>query len=142
MQLKNNRKGSVQLMYPITKNGKADVDFVHIPAGATVELDDKIFEALCKPLTTINEMEMREEEIESEVPVQMDKKNVRIKEFYETGKTKVVNLFKEQIKAGDFTVVSRAAVTKEAMLKVISQAGIDASKMTDEQVVALYDKLA
>ncbi|AEJ81445.1 gp69 [Erwinia phage vB_EamM-Y2] len=142
MQLKNNRKGSVQLMYPVTKNGKPDVDFVHIPAGATVELDDAIFEALCKPLTTVSVMEMKEVEIEGEVPVQMDKKNVLIKEFYETGKTKVVNLFKEQIKAGDFTIVSRAAVTKEAMLKVISQAGVDTSKMTDEQIVTLYDKLA
>lgn len=142
MQLKNNRLGNVQLMYPVKKNGKDDVDFVHIPAGATVELDDKIFALLCKPLTTISVQRKSVEEIQSEAPVTMDKKPLSITEFYDTGETKVVNLFKEQIKAGDFTVVERAGVSKEDMVKVLTQNGVDVAKLSDEQIVALYDKLA
>lgn len=141
MLLKNNRAGNVQLMYAVEKNGKDDVDFVHIPAGATVELDDKIFELLCKPLTTVDVQKRVIEEIQSEAPVTMDKKPLKVTEFYETGKTKVVNLFREQIKTGDFIVVERAAVTKESMLKVLAQSGVDAAKLSDEQIVALYDKL-
>ncbi|WJN63691.1 hypothetical protein Erwinia_phage_Aioli_00043 [Erwinia phage Aioli] len=142
MQLKNNLSGNVQLYYPVKKNGQPDVDFIHIPGGATVELDDKVFEALCKPLTTIKLQRMVETEIEGEAEVKMDKKNVLIKEFYETGEVKIVNLFKEQIKKGDFTVVERPSIAKDAKLAVLNQNGISVKDLSDEQIDALYDKLA
>ncbi|QQV88360.1 hypothetical protein Fifi44_00057 [Erwinia phage Fifi44] len=142
MQLKNNLSGNVQLFYPVKKNGQPDVDFIHIPGGATVELDDKVFEALCKPLTTIKEQRMVEVEIEGEAEVKMDKKNVLIKEFYETGEVKIVNLFKEQIKKGDFTVVERPSISKEQKLAVLNQNGVSVKDLSDEQIDALYDKLA
>lgn len=141
MILKNNRSGNAQLFYTTKDQNGPKVDYVHIPGGATVELEDEIFELLCAPTTLIREQTVEEVEIEGEAEIKMDKKNVSIKEFYETGKTHVVNLFREQIKAGDFTVIERPKTSKEIMLKVLAQNGVSSDKLSDEQIVALYDKL-
>lgn len=142
MLLKNNLDGNVQLYYATTVNGRPDVKYVHIPGKATVELDDKIYQALLKPKTEVRLKRMVETTVEGESEVKMDKKNVIIKDFEDTGETKMVNLFEEQIKAGDFSIVERVKVTKEQMLKVLAEHSIVADKMSDEQISALYNKLA
>lgn len=142
MLLKNNLDGNVQLYYATTVNDRPDVKYVHIPGKATVELDDKIYQALLKPKTEVRLKRMVETTVEGESEVKMDKKNVIIKDFEDTGETKMVNLFEEQIKAGDFSIVERVKVTKEQMLKVLAEHSIVADKMSDEQISALYNKLA
>lgn len=139
MQLKNNKTGNVQFHYT---TDKGEVEYIHIPAGATVEIDDKVFAQLCKPLSPATEMELVVTGIEGDVPVQMDKKDVAIKEYFPTGKIKQVNLIKLQIEAGDLVVVERPAVSKEEVAKVLTANGIDFSKMDADQIMALYDKLA
>lgn len=141
MLLKNNRSGNAQLFYSTKDQNGPKVDYVHIPGGATVDLKDEIFELLCKPTTLIREQRVEELEIEGDAEIKMDKKNVVIKEFYETGETRVVNLFREQIKAGDFIVVEAPAVAKERMLQVLAQNGVNAEKLSEEQITSLYLKL-
>lgn len=139
MQLKNNTPGNVQFHYVNSKN---DVDYIHIPAGATVELDDKVFADLCKPLSPVRTHELVVAPIDGDVPVLMDKKDVLIKEFYPTGDVKYVNLLKQRIAKGDFTVVVRPEVSKEQIAETLKKHGIDFSKMDEPQIMALYDKLA
>lgn len=141
MQLKNNGTCNVQLHYSVEKNGKLEVEYVHIPGGATVELDDKLFAKLCASKTTIEEMELVEGPIEGDVPVKMGKEDVIIKEFYSTGKTREVNLLQERIKRGEMTVVSRPAVSMETINKTLAANHIDPSKLDEEAKLALYEKL-
>jgi len=142
MQLKNNLPANVQLHYPVTKNGVPDVEYIHIPGGATVEIDDEIFKLLCKPLTRVAEQEKVVEVLETEVPVTMDKKQVAITQFVPTGKTREINLMRQRIKDGDFTIVERPAVSQEAIDKLLTSKKIDISKMSTEDKQALYDQLA
>lgn len=141
MLLKNNTRGHVQLMYPTVVNKQPDVNYVHIPAGATVEIKDEIFAALCKPLTTIRIQREVQSVVEGEAEVKMDKKDLLIKDYFDTGETKVVNLFKEQIKNGDFTVVEHPSVAKEVKIAVLNQNHIAAKDLSDEQIDELYNKL-
>jgi len=142
MQLKNNLDANVQLHYPVKKNGVADVEYIHIPGGATVEIDDDIFALLCKPLTRVELHEEVSEVLESEVPVKLDKNQVKIKQFIPTGKFREVNLLKQRIKDGEFTVVERPAVSEEAIDKFLTAQKIDISKMSVEDKQSLFNKLA
>lgn len=141
MQLKNNGTSNAQLHYSVKVNNLPDVEYIHIPGGATVEIDDKIFEQLTSTKTLTNESKLVEFHFE-ESEVLMDRKPVTMKEYEPTGKTKRVNLLKERIKNGEFTVVVRPAVSKEEVAKVLTANGIDFSKMEPEAIMALYDKLA
>lgn len=142
MQLKNNREGNAQLHYSVVEGKKSSVDYIHIPGGATVEIEDAVFEQLCKPLTTVSVMERVVSPIESEVPVEMDKKPVMLTEFYETGETKRVNLLCAAIKRGDFTVVERVAVSPKVITQFLNSKGIAVADMAPEQQEELYNKLA
>lgn len=141
MQLKNNTAGNVQLFYPVVKNKIPDVDYIHIPARATVELADEIFAKLLKPLTTIRVQRESVSEIEGEAEVKMDKRALKIKDYFETGETRVVNLFKEQINSGDFTIVEHPVISTEAMIAVLNQNGVAAKDMGEDAIKALYAKL-
>lgn len=142
MQLKNNLIGNVQLHFSKGTGKSYEVEYVHIPGGATVELEDEIFEQLCKPLTKVAVMERVVEPIESEVPVQMDKKPVLLTEYYDTGETRLVNLFREQIKRGDFTVVERVKVGMDTIDKFLAGQGVSIADMPEERKLELYNKLA
>ncbi|HEI0612405.1 TPA: hypothetical protein SIF59_004288 [Escherichia coli] len=141
MQLKNNTPANVQLYFTVKKNGRDEVDFIHIPGKATVEIDDKIFKQLTTSKTEVRVKREEVQEIETENPVTMDKRKLTVKEYYDTGETKVVNLMLERIKAGEFTVVERVAISEKEMDAVLVANNIKIEGMTPEQKVALYDKL-
>lgn len=144
MQIKNNQSRNAQFFYYRQKTGTKvqELALIHIPGGATVELDDSIFKALCSSRTEVNVMREVVSEIESEVPVTMDKKPVLVKEYYETGETKTVNLLQESIKAGDFTIVERPKATMSDIDAVIVTHGLDPKGMAEDAKLALYEKLA
>lgn len=140
MQLKNNEARHHQFFFHNAET-KA-LDFVHIPAGATVELDDVIFEQVCKPLTVVEKQELVIQKVEAETPILMEKKDVVIKEYYSTGVTRKVNLVKELIKSGALTVVSRVEVSDEVKAKFLNAQGIGVKDLSPEQINDLYNKLA
>jgi len=140
MQLKNTEKRHLQFFYH--NESKKAVDFVHIPAGATVELNDEIFNQICKPLTTVEKQELVIQKIEAETPILMEKKDVYSKEYYATGERRKVNLVKEMIKSGALVIVERVAVTDEVKAKLLNSKGIATKDMTPEQLNELYEQLA
>lgn len=140
MQLKNNEARHYQFFYHNAE--KKALDFVHIPAGATVELDDEIFEQICKPMTVVEKHDLVIQKVEAETPILMDKKDVVVKEYYPTGLTKKVNLVKEMIRTGVLTVVSRVEVSVEEKAKFLNSQGIGVKELEAEQIDALYNKLA
>lgn len=144
MQIKNNQTRNAQFFYYRQKAGSKaqELALVHIPGGATVELDDAIFKTLCASQTEVNVMKEVVSEIESEVPVTMDKKAVQVKEYYETGETKTVNLLLESIKVGEFTIVERPKATMADIDAVLVASGLDPKGMAEDAKLALYDKLA
>lgn len=142
MILKNNQTRSAQLFFHSDKDGEMISDFVHIPAGATVELDDKIYHKLCASRTRVEVMHRVDVELDTgDVDVKMDKKKVTIAEFEPTGKFKTVNLFTESIKAGEFTIIERAEVSMDVIDKVLVGNGVDIKAMSEDAKMALYDKL-
>lgn len=142
MILKNNQTRNVQLFFTNNKDGELISDFVHIPAGATVEIDDKIYHKLCASRTRVEVMQRVDVELDTgDVDVKMDKKKVTIAEFEPTGKFKTVNLFTESIKAGEFTIIERAEVSMDVIDKVLVGNGVDIKAMGEDAKMALYDKL-
>lgn len=141
MQLKNNGNGNIQFHYSVTKNGLPDVDYIHIPGGATVEIEDEIFAQLCGSQSTGQEMEEIDSPIENDAAVLMDKKQVRVVEYIATGRTRPINLVKAMIKEGYLTIVSRPRMSMEDIDKKLEAAGIPTKDMSDEAKLALVDKL-
>lgn len=145
MQLKNNKSRNVQLFfYKKDKSGRVALDFVHIPGNATVEIDDEIFKAVTSSLTSVEVMreevvELSEDSIGAEV--KSGKEALTIREFYQTGEYREVNLVLEGIKAGDFTVVQRVKVGMKEVEATLVANSIDIKDMSDETKLALFDKL-
>lgn len=147
MQLKNNASRNIQLFYYMAKNNKSEptLDFVHIPGGATVEIDDDIYLACCKSKTTVNEIKLVETPLVEDnigAVVQTDKKPLVIKEYYETGRQIEISLVASLIKSGELSVVQRVSVTMAEIEKHLASKGIPVKDMADEQKLALYDQLA
>lgn len=138
MQLKNNESRNRQFFY---RDKDGAVQFVHIPGKATVELDDDIFKQLCASKTTVQIMKEVVAPIESESEVKMEKKDVLIKEYYETGKTKVINLMKQSIEDGELTVVERQKVTEAEINQLLTDKGISVKDMSQELKLELFNKL-
>lgn len=140
MQLRNNETRSVQFFY---RDADGAVQFVHIPAKTTVELDDKIFTQLLKSKTQVSIMELRETTIEGDTKVTMvdSKKDAVIKEYYDTGKTKTVSLVQYSIDNGDLTIVERVKVPQAAIDQFLTENGVAVKDMPEEKKLELYDKL-
>lgn len=145
MQLKNNQTRQVQF-YFYRKDGKDSVlDFVHIPAGATVEIADEVFDAICASVTEVAELEEVETVLDDSnigATITNGKDKYSIKEYYETGRTRKVNLVKEAIKQGHLTIVSRPKVSMELINKKLAELGIPVKDMSDDAKLALYDSVA
>lgn len=142
MLLKNKQTRNVQMyFYKKDNNGVSKLDFVHIPAGATVELDDKIYKALLESKTEVKVLKEVVQVVDGDVAVKMGKEDVTIKEYYETGETKVVNLFEEDIKAGLFEVLSRPKVSMQEVEALLTSNGIALKDLNEDAKLALYDKL-
>lgn len=146
MQLKNNETRNLQFFfYKKDKSGKPVLDFVHIPGGATVEIDDEVYKAITSSVTEVEVM--REEEVKLDdsnigADVKSGKEALMIKEYYTTGKTRKVNLVKEAIKAGSLSIVERVKVGMPDIDKVLVANGVNIKDMPEEAKLALYDKLA
>ena len=140
MQLRNNETRNVQFFY---RDEDGAVQFVHIPAKATVELDDKIFNQLLKSKTQVSIMELRETTIEGDTRVTMvdSKKDAVIKEYYDTGKTKTVSLVQYSIDNGDLTIVERVKVPQAAIDQFLTENGVAVKDMPEEKKLELYNKL-
>lgn len=145
MQLKNNEKRNYQFFFnKKDKSGKVSVEFVHIPGGATVELDDNIFDAICASKTEVAEMEERiiplnEEQVGAEI--RAGREVAVVKEYFPTGKTRLVSLVGELIKQGKLTVVERVKVTMKEVEALLVSNGVKIEGMADDAKLALYDKL-
>lgn len=147
MQLKNTKSGNIQLFFYKNQKGVKEpvLDFVHIPGGATVEIEDSVFEACRKSKTTVPEIKLVETALVEDnigAQVKSDKKPLVIKEYYETGVTKSVSLVDEMVKDGTLVITQRVAVSEEQIDKFLNGKGIPVKDMSQEQKLALYDKLA
>ena len=148
MQLKNNQTRNAQFYFWKESKDKTKaptLEYVHIPGGATVEIDDDIFRALCASRTEVRvmkEVETKLDESNIGADIKTGKESLIIKEYYETGETRTVNLLKEAIKDGDFTIIERVKVGMPAVDKLLVDNGIDIVKMSEDAKLALYDKLA
>lgn len=138
MQLKNNEARHNQFYF---RNDKNEVDVVHIPAGATVEIEDKIFQKLLAPKTTVEEQKEVLQEIVAETPITMDKQPVFTKEYYSTGVTRSINLVEAAIKAGRLTIVEHVATSDEDKAKFLNSKGVATKDLKPEQLAELYNKL-
>ena len=147
MQLKNTKSGNIQLFFYKTQKGVKEpiLDFVHIPGGATVEIEDSVFEACRKSKTRVQGIKLVETQLVEDTigaQVQTDKKPLVIKEYYETGETREVSLVDEMVKDGTLVILQRVAVSQEQIDKFLNGQGISIKDMSAEQKLALYDKLA
>lgn len=149
MQLKNNQTRNAQFYFwkeSKDKKKAPTLEYVHIPGGATVEIDDDIFRALCASRTEVRvmkEVETKLDESNIGADIKTGKESLTIKEYYETGETRTVNLLKEAIKDGDFTIIERTKVGMDVVDKVLSDNGVPGVKdMPEDAKLALYDKLA
>ncbi|MBG6242983.1 MAG: hypothetical protein EKE20_14695 [Candidatus Symbiopectobacterium sp. Dall1.0] len=159
MQLKNNLTANLQFNYrknigkmvtyhdeagnKITKPEKPKLAMIHIPGGATVEIDDDVYNELLKGKTEVQQYIDVTNEIE-DAEIKMDKHKLSITERQFTGKTKEVNLFNEAIKCGDLSIVEKPVVniSKEQMLKEIHEAGVNmANNAADKEIALVYEKL-
>lgn len=147
MQLKNNQSRNVQFYFWKKKSGskEATLDYVHIPGGATVEIDDDIFKAITSSVTEVRVMKEVEQKLDDAnigADIKTGKEILTIKEYYDTGETRKVNLVKESIRLGELSIVERVKVGMADVDKVLTENGINIKDMPDEAKLALYDKLA
>lgn len=145
MQLKNNQTRNQQFYFHKKSGSKTELSVIHIPAGATVEMDDAVFKAICSGKTEVQVL--REEMVELTqdnigAVIENDKKPLTMREFYETGETKTVNLVQELIKEGKLIVVERVKVGMAEIDKKLVESGIPIKDMSEDAKLALYDKLA
>lgn len=147
MQLKNNESCNRQFYFYKKVEGakQPSLELLHIPGGATVEIDDDVFAAICKGKTTVRVMKERMVPLDKDnVGAQMktDGEILMIKEYYDTGRTKEVSLVKELIKDGKLIVVSRPGVSLDEAKAFLNSKKISVKEMSDDEVMALYDELA
>ena len=146
MQLKNNQTRNAQFFFWKTgKDKKQTLEYVHIPGGATVEIDDAIFKAITSSRTEVRvmkEVETKLDDTNIGADIKTGKETLVIKEYYETGETREVNLLLEAIKDGEFTVIERVKVTMAQVEEVLKANGVDFKAMDEDTKLALYDKLA
>lgn len=145
MQLRNNQSRNVQLYFwkDNKETKQKQLEYVHIPGGATVEIEDDIFKQLTESKSESRELREEILDVEGAEVTHLDSKlKVGIKEYFETGKVKTVNILSEEIKAGLFTVVSRAKVSGEQINQLLIDNGVNIKDMPDEKKLELYDKLA
>lgn len=145
MQLRNNQSRNVQLYFwkDNKETKQKQLEYVHIPGGATVEIEDAIFKQLTESKSESRELREEILDVEGAEVTHLDSKlKVGIKEYFETGKVKTVNILSEEIKAGLFTVVSRAKVSGEQINQLLIDNGVNIKDMPDEKKLELYDKLA
>lgn len=145
MQLRNNQSRNVQLYFwkDNKETKQKQLEYVHIPGGATVEIEDDIFKQLTESKSESRELREEILDVEGAEVTHLDSKlKVGIKEYFENGKVKTVNILSEEIKAGLFTVVSRAKVSGEQINQLLIDNGVNIKDMPDEKKLELYDKLA
>lgn len=146
MQLKNNQPCNMQFYFwKKDSNGKPVLDFVHLPGGATIELDDNIYKAITSSLTEVAVMEERVQVLDEAnvgAEIKTGKEVLTIKEYYHTGETKKVNLVKEALKKGELSIVERVKIGMADIDKFLIANKVDIKDMPDEVKLALYDKLA
>lgn len=146
MQIKNNESRNLQFFfYKKGKSGKSELDFIHVPGGATVEIDDEVYKSLTESMTEVEELREEVVQLDDEnigASVKTGKEALVIKEYYSTGKTRKVNLVKEAIKAGSLTIVERVKVGMPDIDAILTKNGVDVKGMPEDVKLALYDKLA
>lgn len=147
MQLKNTESRNQQFYFykKLEGNKHPSLELLHIPGGATVEIEDEVFEAICKSKTTVSVMEERKVPLNKDnigAQLKTDGEVLMITEVYDTGRRKSVSLVKELIKDGKLVVVSRAKVTLEVIDAFLATQGVVTKDMPEDARIALYDKLA
>jgi hypothetical protein len=146
MQLKNNQTRNAQFYFwKEGKNKKVTLEYVNIPGGATVEIDDQVFKALTASRTEVRvmkEVETKLDEASIGADVKTGKDTLIVKDYYETGETRSINLLQEAIRLGEFTVVERAKVGMDVIDEALTARGVPIKDMTEDAKLALYDQLA
>lgn len=160
MKIKNNTKANLQYnvrMNPcekvtqinqfgneVTVSAKPDIQLVHIPAGATVIIDDNIYDALIAAKTTVFEFEDVVEDIE-DADILMGKNKLKIKSRLQTGESKEVSLFQLAIDNNEIIVIDKQPIKEipvEDMQTFLTNKGITlADGMSTQQIKDLYYKL-
>ena len=114
MQLKNNQTRNAQFYFwKEGKNKKETLEYVHIPGGATVEIDDQVFKALTASRTEVRVMK--------EVETKLDEASSGA-----------------DVKTGKDTLIVKGLVN----YKALTARGVPIKDMTEDAKLALYDQLA
>jgi hypothetical protein len=160
LKIKNNTKANFQFnvrMNPgetvtqvnqfgneVTVAAKPDIQLVHIPSGATVILDDKIYDALMAAKTTVYGYEDVVEDIE-DADILMGKSKLKVKSRIQTGESKEVSLFELAINNNEIIVIDKQPIEEipiDAMEAFLTNKGITlAEGMSTQQIEDLYYKL-
>lgn len=147
MQIKNAAKHHQQFYFrkeAKDKNQPGTVELLHIPAGATVEIEDSLYKKLLTGTTTVNEQRVEEVKLDESAvgaEIKNGKEIYTVKEFYDTGVVKEINLFAHSIKEGKLVVVTGVAVTAEEVAKFLNAEGISVKDIDEAQQLALYNRL-
>ena len=165
MQVKNNHElaplqlhayvnRGVMIKYPcphtgkeLEKPAKPELKLIHIPAMATVEIEDSLWEAATLGSTLIKCTEEVREPIKG-VDLGKDEHGVAIvattSTLIETGETKRVNLVEQMVVEGRISIIKPVAnnLTIEEMQIALKEHGVPTAKdATIEAVEALYNKV-
>lgn len=123
------------------KLAKPRLELIHIPALATVEIDDELWNAATVGTTT---RKVFEETWEDFPDIDLGKNAPKKRVLVDTGKREKVNMVQEMIKAGRITIVEhpKLTISLEDMQKALKEAGVPTSKDADELTIrGLYDKV-
>lgn len=165
MQVKNNHELSpVQLhayvnrgeviKYPCPHTGKQleraakpNLKLIHIPALATVEIEDELWLAATMGSTTVKIFEEAIEQIKG-VDLGKDSNGNQMvattSVLHDTGKRKKVNLVQQMIEDGRITIIKPVAnnLTKEEMQAKLKEHGVPTNVDAElSEVEALYNKV-
>lgn len=126
----------------ITKPEAPKVTLIVIPALATVELEDDLYECMVSAKTKVQEYDIVLAPVQG---IGTKEKPVMRKTYEPTGKYKTTSLLKERISVGDLVVVEKPKlkVSLKEMAEALKALKINVSPSThsDEEVQDLYERL-
>ncbi|MBI0275415.1 hypothetical protein I6H07_06145 [Hafnia alvei] len=123
---------------------KPDIKFIHIPAGATVVIEDDLYQALVKAQTSVQGFTDVVSDIEG-TELLLGKDKLKITERVQNGSFRTVSLFALAVKAGEILVIDDSASENDKMdmqIRFIKSLGIPVDdSMTPAQVCDIYTRL-
>lgn len=158
MEVKNNSLGNFQIAVRVNPDETVEVQnldgvvvgkkpatpvisTIHIPGGATVIIEDELWNKAMAVKSTVEEYREVEEDIEG---VLVDREKVKRVVKIPTGKMRSISPLLEEVRSGRLTIIEAPALelTPLEMKEAIEAEGLSVSKdITREALEALYRKV-